>query len=62
MDRAALEAKLQEYTLLRQAASVKAGELQDAYNKTVVDVHQLDGAIGAITGLLNVPAKEPEKT
>lgn len=52
MDADAIPARLQELKLQRQAASVRAGQLQEEFNKTVVQVHQLDGAIAALEQLV----------
>lgn len=47
-----IPARLQELKLQRQAASVRAGQLQEEFNKTVVQVHQLDGAIAVLEQLV----------
>lgn len=44
--------RIQDLKQQRQAASVRAGQLQEEFNKTVVQVHQLDGAIAALEQLV----------
>lgn len=52
MDRAAIEAKIQEYTQTKQQVVQRVGEIREALERAVIDAHQLDGAIGALKGLL----------
>lgn len=44
--------RIEDLKQQRQAASVRAGQLQEDFNKTVVQVHQLDGAIAALEQLV----------
>ena len=45
--------KLEEVKAARNAASIRAGQLQEELQRRVAQVHQLDGAIAAMTQLLN---------
>lgn len=63
MDKAAIEAKIQEYAAIKLQAKERATQHQEAMNKALVDIHQLDGAIGALAGLLGAaPTTEPAAT
>jgi hypothetical protein len=52
MDQDVIQTRIQDLKLQRQNASVKAGQLQEEFNKTVVQVHQLDGAIAILEELV----------
>ena len=47
-----IDARLEELRKERQQTSIRAGQLQEEFNKTVVQVHQLDGAIAALEDVL----------
>lgn len=49
------QTRLDQLRAERQALSVKAGQLQEQFNQTVIRVHQLDGAISALEEVLSDP-------
>lgn len=57
MDVEAMQARLKELQLARQGLSVRAGQLQAEYDRAIVQVHELDGAIGMLSEL--IPKGEP---
>ncbi len=53
-----IDKRINELKAQRQAASVRAGQLQEELNRKVIEVHQLDGAIAALESLIAETVKD----
>lgn len=52
--------KISYYENLKRDEETRLAKLQSDVAVAIINVHQLAGAIGALTGLMNEPTKIPE--